>query len=551
MANKSIKELPKATQIQEDDALPMQQGSVTKQVTGQTLTIWLTALADGHGGVSDFQKLSESGLEKTYQFLMADGTKYQFTVTDGNGIADFQDSFSGLVHTCKFIMDDGTEYSFKVSDGEKGDKGDNAYVHIRFASQKPTSSSSSMGTEPDAWMGVYSGNEVIAPTDPMDYTWVRVLGAQGATGDPATVTTNKTEYQVSTSGTIIPSGIWTTTIPPVPNGQFLWSRTTLQFNTGSANYIYGITRYGIDGTGAVSTVNGVSPDGSGNVELTAEQLQCLGLAGGTMTGPINMNGQAITGLNDPVKETDAVRKAYADKTYVAIAKNAGGHNAVYRGNELGTSVTPEQWAAIKAGSFDDMFIGDYWVIDGRKWAIAAFDYYLNSGDTRCTDHHVVIIPTNALYVEEMNSTRTTQGAYVGSEMYKTGLAQAKNIVQSAFGTDHILIHRNYLKNATTNGYESGGSWYDSTVELMTEQNVYGCKVYGNVVNGVAVPDNTTVDKIQYPIFAMRPDFLNGEAFFLRDVASTEQFAYSFQGNAWYTVADFEYGVFPSFCIYQA
>ena len=237
--------------------------------------------------------------------------------------------------------------------------------------------------------------------------------------------------------------------------------------------------------------------------------------------------------------------------YLPAFDNAGFHNAVYRGNELGTSVTPEQWAAIKAGSFDDMFIGDYWVIDGRKWAIAAFDYYLNSGDTRCTDHHVVIIPKNGLYVKEMNSTRTTQGAYVGSEMYKTGLAQAKNIVQSAFGTDHILTHRNYLKNATTNGYESGGSWYDSTVELMTEQNVYGCKVYGNVVNGVAVPDNTTVDKIQYPIFAMRPDFLNGEAFFLRDVASTEQFAYSFQGNAWYTVADFEYGVFPSFCIYQA
>lgn len=313
MANKSIKELPKATQIQEDDALPMQQGSTTKQVTGLTLTLWLLGMADGHGGVTDFQKLSESGLEKTYQFTMADTTKYTFTVTDGNGVADFQQSVSGLVHTYKLIMDNGQEYTMTIKDGEKGDKGDNAYLWYKFASEKPTSSSSSMGDEPDAWMGVHSGHEATAPTDPMDYTWVRVLGNTGPTGAPATLIRSTVEYQVGTSATVEPSGNWSESIPAVPQGSYLWSRTTIQFNTGGIIQILNKSRDGLDGLGSVVSVNNISPGENGNVELTADNVGAVPKSGGTMEGPLHMNGQVLDGLNDPTEPDEAVRKAYADK----------------------------------------------------------------------------------------------------------------------------------------------------------------------------------------------------------------------------------------------
>lgn len=313
MANKSIKELPKATQIQEDDALPMQQGTTTKQVTGLTLTLWLLGMADGHGGVTDFQKLSESGLEKTYQFTMADTTKYTFTVTDGNGVADFQQSVSGLVHTYKLIMDNGQEYTMTIKDGEKGDKGDAANLWYKFASEKPTSSSSSMGDEPDAWMGVHSGHEATAPTDPMDYTWVRVLGDTGPTGAPATLIRSTVEYQVGTSATVEPSGNWSEAIPAVPQGSYLWSRTTIQFNTGGIIQILNKSRDGLDGLGSVVSVNNISPGENGNVELTADDVGAVPKSGGTMEGPLHMNGQVLDGLNDPTEPDEAVRKAYADK----------------------------------------------------------------------------------------------------------------------------------------------------------------------------------------------------------------------------------------------
>lgn len=327
MANKPIDQLVEALSVADEDLFVLQQGKNAKKLTGNTLKVWLLILAESLGGVTDFRMISESGLEKTYQFTMAKGDKFTFTVTDGNGIADFQNSVSGLVHTCKFIMDDGTEYRFSVSDGAKGDKGDNAYVHIRFASQKPTSSSSSMGTEPDDWIGFYSGNKSVAPTDPMEYVWAPFKGATGNTGSPATLTSAKVEYQVGTSGTIEPSGSWSASVPATGQGKYLWTRITIQFNTGNAIQYFSVGYFGINGTGAVASINGITPDQEGNVALTADDVGALPITGGTMQGTINMNGQSLGGLNDPTEPDQAARKSYVDAKYVYATLTASGWSA--------------------------------------------------------------------------------------------------------------------------------------------------------------------------------------------------------------------------------
>lgn len=229
---------------------------------------------------------------------------------------------------------------------------------------------------------------------------------------------------------------------------------------------------------------------------------------------------------------------------------AGAHNAIYRGKSLGSAVTEAQWAAIKAGTFEDMYIGDYWTIGGVVYRIAAFDYYYGAGDTDMTTHHVTLVPDANMYTHVMNDTNITTGAYVGSKMYTEGLTQAKTTINSAFGEAHVLNHRQYLQNATTNGYASGGSWYDSTVELMTEQNVYGGKIFSNIQNGTALANSHTVDKSQYPLFAFRPDMIsNRQWFWLRDVVSVSYFAYvDYGGDALYRYASGAGGVRPAFSI---
>lgn len=249
--------------------------------------------------------------------------------------------------------------------------------------------------------------------------------------------------------------------------------------------------------------------------------------------------------NNPYLETSR-----DDLLRIMTAPNAGAHNAIYRGKYLGESVTAAQYAAIAAGTFNDLYIGDYWTIGGVNWRIAAFDYWLNCGDTACTDHHAVIVPDTILYSASMNSTNTTAGGYAGSEMYKSNLEQAKTTIKSAF-SGHILKHRISLTISVSNGYASKNEWRDSEVDLMCEQMVYGSGIFSPVSNGNSAPSNTRVEKTQLPLFQHEPSRIcNHNNWWLRDIISTTNFAdvYS-SGVADQSRASNLYGVRPSFCIY--
>lgn len=313
--------------------------------------------------------------------------------------------------------------------------------------------------------------------------------------------------------------------------------------------------------GVVSTVNSKAPDGSGNVVLTGGDIPMSADDSATLSAAIGAKLSSTAGavgtdnLGDGVvtaaKIADgSVTRAKMASDAFAPADNAGAHNAVYRGKSLGSAVTAAQWAAIGAGTFEDLYIGDYWEINGVNWRIAAFDYYLGTGDTACTDHHVTLVPDAGIGTSAMNTTDSTAGAYVSSKLRSTGLDTAKAAINSAFGSAHILNHRQYLKNAVTNGYESAGSWYDSTVELMTEQNVYGGKIFANCRQGTNMADQYTVDKSQYPLFAHRPDMIsNGAWLWLRDVASATSFCSVYRsGSANDNPASSAASVRPAFSI---
>lgn len=237
---------------------------------------------------------------------------------------------------------------------------------------------------------------------------------------------------------------------------------------------------------------------------------------------------------------------------IPIFSNAGSHNGIFRGKNLGTSVTQGQWTAIQNGTFDDLYIGDYWTIGGVNWRIAAFDYYLNCGDTSFKSHHVVIVPDISLYTHNMNDTNITTGAYIGSKMYTEGLDQAKTQIQSAFESSHVLTHRLLLTNATSNGYASGEAWVDSTVDLMCENMVYGSLIFSPVSNGTNIPHNQRVEKGQLPLFALAPQYIHNRnaSYWLRDVISSEHFALvnNYGGFAYYFGASNAGGVRPAFCI---
>lgn len=290
MADKSIEELNPANTINANDSFVLSQNGAAMRLTGQVLINWLTKMADGHGGISSIAKTGTSGVVDTYTITLADTTTFIFTVTNG----------------------------------AKGDPGADANVWIKWASQKPTESSHTMGDIPDAWIGISAGHDASAPTDWKKYVWYKYKGEKGDTGAAASVQSRSVGYQVSTSGTIIPDGDWSASVPIVPQGRYLWTRTTVQFNSGDPVVSYSVARFGMDGSGTVVSVCGSDPDSDGNVDLTAGDVGALPTAGGAMTGGIVMNGQPISGLNDPTEDTQAARKKYVDDKAGELLPKSGG-----------------------------------------------------------------------------------------------------------------------------------------------------------------------------------------------------------------------------------
>ena len=238
-----------------------------------------------------------------------------------------------------------------------------------------------------------------------------------------------------------------------------------------------------------------------------------------------------------------------------LPANAGAHNSIFRGQYLGSSVTDEQWAEIKAGTFINLFIGDYWIINNINWRVASFDYFLHTGQTQTTAHHVVIVPDTILYKIGMNSTDTTTGGYANSLMFTTNLAQAKTSINVAFGTAHVLSHQLQLTSVSaSNGMPTNTSYKNVTVNLMNEQMVYGGGIFTWANTGTP-PHTQRMATSQLQLFTLAPEYIlesDRQAYWLSDEVTTTQFAtVGMYGFSNYLIASYSNGVRPYFCIYQA
>ena len=192
------------------------------------------------------------------------------------------------------------------------------------------------------------------------------------------------------------------------------------------------------------------------------------------------------------------------------------HNSYPRCKYLGTTITDAQNTAIKNRTYDDLFIGDYWTINGVNWRIVAIDYYYNVGDTNFDKGNIIVMPDTVLYNAQMNTTDTTAGAYGGSLMRTQNLNSARTIAQNAFGS-HLANHRIALANSVNASGPSGYGWYDSDgVELPNEVQIYGTRAWGSALKGYDVG----TQKQQFPLLALAPQFVNiRENYWLQDVSS--------------------------------
>ena len=284
------------------------------------------------------------------------------------------------------------------------------------------------------------------------------------------------------------------------------------------------------------------PNGTKTIAADALAKALIGLLsskdfiGGVNLSELTQINELVSGNKLLVGTTDGNKAIAAEDALFAMLDGFAPvelRRVLFRGKNLGTALTAVQKAAIKDGSFKGMFLGDYWSIGGRIWRIVDMDYWYNCGDTAFTSHHLVIMPDEALYNARMNTTNVTTGGYVGSEMYKSNLANAKTIVNAAF-QGSVLTHREYLCNAVANGRPSGGAWFDSSIELPNESMMYGHPHFSPTSDGSTVPAIYTISKTQLALFMVCPRFIVNRAYnqWLRDVVFSAGFAFvGSNGNA--------------------
>ena len=299
------------------------------------------------------------------------------------------------------------------------------------------------------------------------------------------------------------------------------------------------------------------PNGTKTIAADALAKALIGLLsskdfiGGVNLSELTQINELVSGNKLLVGTTDGNKAIAAEDALFAMLDGFAPvelRRVLFRGKNLGTALTAVQKAAIKDGSFKGMFLGDYWSIGGRIWRIVDMDYWYNCGDTAFTSHHLVIMPDEALYNAQMNTTNVTTGGYVGSAMYKSNLANAKTIVNAAF-QGSVLTHREYLCNAVANGRPSGGAWFDSSIELPNEPMMYGHPHFSPTSDGSTVPSIYTISKTQLALFMVCPRFIVNRSYnqWLRDVVSSASFAFvAGLGDSTCNAASISLGVRPVF-----
>ena len=205
--------------------------------------------ADGKDGKTTYFHIKYSAVSNpTYASQMTEtpskyiGTYVDFTQTDS---------------------DDPKKYSWQQLEGSQGPQGKQgisgtngadgktSYLHIKYSNDGGKTFTGNSGEDIGAYIGTCVDYAKDDPTSVGMYKWAKIKGEAGAKGDKGDtgkgVKSTSVAYQVSTSGTTVPTGTWSGSVPSASAGQYLWTRTIITYTDKTTSTIYSVGRMGTNG----------------------------------------------------------------------------------------------------------------------------------------------------------------------------------------------------------------------------------------------------------------------------------------------------------------
>ena len=151
------------------------------------------------------------------------------------------------------------------------------YIGSTSGTTKPADSENWTSTIPTVAQGNYLWTRTtITYTDnetTKSYSVSRI-GTDGTNGTSITIKSTSVTYQTSTSGTTAPTGTWSTTVPTVANGQYLWTKTEVTYSDNQKTTAYSVSYKGTDGA--------AGKDGT-SVTITSKAIEYQTSTSGTTT----------------------------------------------------------------------------------------------------------------------------------------------------------------------------------------------------------------------------------------------------------------------------
>lgn len=247
------------------------------------------------------------------------------------------------------------------------------------------------------------------------------------------------------------------------------------------------------------------------------------------------NNDFLMTFNDGSESKTRLRDAF----YSMVPDGEQTHNNVFRGSNLG-ALNATHIANIQNGTFRDMFIGDYFSINGSNYVIAGINYKRGHGDTISLGNHLLLMPDRFSKLDDdtilrangkdthfMNDTDATAGGFANTKLYKTYMPSIQRKLEADFGS-HLLNFRQVVStHVDASGAPDQGEWCDAKVGIPDEPMVYGTTLNGNNKNSAWY--NVGDDTMQLPLFRLNPEESNNHkdvAFWLRDIHSASEFAYA-------------------------
>lgn len=351
---------------------------------------------DGKDGVSPTVSISKSGTVTT------------ITITDKNG-----------THTQ--TVNDGTNGTA----GKAGADGKTPYFHVKYSNDGGKTFTSNSGEDVGTYIGTCTDYNQADPTTVGSYTWARIKGEAGATGAKGEtgatgpqgpqgntgptgngIKSTAITYQVSSSGTSVPTGTWSGSVPSTSAGQYLWTRTITTYTNNTTTTSYSVSRNGSNGAKGDKGDQGSA--GRTYFMETSSSIVKMSADNTIVPNYITLSGYYRDG-------TATARTAYKCRFKIEETTDGDTYTTVYTSSADETDITHALYSVLASGSSGITASGSSGIGISRNLTALRCTMYAAGGFSQVLDIETipVAIDVDALTHEDIFNLLTNDGAWQG------------------------------------------------------------------------------------------------------------------------------------------